>query len=100
VDGEHRTLQHVRALLGEQAGKLRLFAGFQDENAIAVQSVSHDLALTRFCSNAGRLLFVHHDAPTGIGARAFRVIEQAANHRSVLVSRKSSSSPCPIISSF
>ena len=31
-----------RALLGEQAGKLRLLAGFQDENAIAVQSVSHN----------------------------------------------------------
>jgi hypothetical protein len=44
-------LQHIRALLGEQAGKQRFLARFQDENSIAVQSVSHDLALTpiAFC---------------------------------------------------
>jgi hypothetical protein len=42
VDGEHRTLQHIRALLGEQAGKLRFLARFQDQDAIAIQSVSHD----------------------------------------------------------
>jgi ABC-type oligopeptide transport system ATPase subunit len=44
-------LQDVCALLGEQAGKLRFLAGFQDQNAIAVQFVSHDLALTpiAFC---------------------------------------------------
>ena len=45
VDGEHRTLQHIRALLGEQAGELRLLARFQDQDAVAVQSVSHDAAL-------------------------------------------------------
>jgi hypothetical protein len=41
----------MRALLGEQAGKLRFLAGFQNENAIAVQSVSHDFVLTpiAFC---------------------------------------------------
>ena len=46
VDGEHRTLQHVGALFRQQAGKLRFLAGFQDQNAIAVQSVSHILAAT------------------------------------------------------
>jgi hypothetical protein len=46
VDGEHRTLQHVGALLGEQAGKLRFLARFQDQDAVTVQSVSHDLAPT------------------------------------------------------
>jgi hypothetical protein len=46
VDGEHRTLQHIRPLFRQQAGKLRLLAGFQDKNAIAVQSVSHDFTLT------------------------------------------------------
>jgi hypothetical protein len=39
-------LQHVGALFRQQAGKLRLLAGFQDQNAIAVQSVSHILAAT------------------------------------------------------
>ncbi len=47
VDGEHRTLQHIRALLGEQPGKLRLLARFQDQDAVAVQSVSHDAVLVR-----------------------------------------------------
>ena len=47
MDGEHRTLQYIRALLSEQAGKLRFLARFQDQNAIAVQSVSHELALTQ-----------------------------------------------------
>jgi hypothetical protein len=46
VNGEHRALQHVGALLGEQAGKLRLFARFQDQDAVTVQSVSHDRAPT------------------------------------------------------
>jgi hypothetical protein len=46
VDGEHRTLQHVGALFGEQAGKLRLLARFQDQDAVTVQSVSHDLTPT------------------------------------------------------
>ena len=45
VNGEHRALQHVRALLGEQTGKLRFLAGFQDQDAVAVQSVSHDFDL-------------------------------------------------------
>jgi hypothetical protein len=44
VNGEHRALQHLRALFGQQAGKLRLLARFQDQDAVAVQSVSHDLA--------------------------------------------------------
>ena len=43
VDREHRTLQHVGALLAEQAGELRLLARFQDQDAIAVEPVSHDL---------------------------------------------------------
>jgi hypothetical protein len=43
MDGDHRTLQHIRALLGEQAGKLRFLVRFQDQDAIAVQSVSHGL---------------------------------------------------------
>ena len=43
VDGEHRALQHIGALFRQQAGKLRLLAGFQNQNAIAVQSVRHDL---------------------------------------------------------
>ena len=47
VDGEHRTLQHVGALFGQQPGELRFLAGFQDKNAIACQSVCHDVALTR-----------------------------------------------------
>ena len=42
VDGEHRALQDVGALLGEQAGELRFLPGFQDQDAVAVQSVSHD----------------------------------------------------------
>jgi hypothetical protein len=44
-------LQDIRALLGEQAGKLRFFPGFQDQDAIAIQPVSHNLAPTRiaFC---------------------------------------------------
>jgi hypothetical protein len=44
VDGKHRTLQHVRSLFGEQAGKLCFLARFQDQDAVAVQSVSHDIA--------------------------------------------------------
>ena len=70
VDGEHRTLQHVGALFGEQAGKLRFLARFQDQDAVAVQSVSHDL------SSADRPYFVHPDAGFGIGARMLSVIEQ------------------------
>jgi hypothetical protein len=46
VDREHRTLQNVGALFGEQAGKLRFLAGFQDQDAVTVQSVSHDLTPT------------------------------------------------------
>ena len=46
MDGEHRALQHVGALFRQQTGKLRFLAGFQNQNAIAVQSVSHDFALT------------------------------------------------------
>jgi hypothetical protein len=40
-------LQHIRALFGQQAGKLGFLAGFQDQDAVAVQSVSHDIALTQ-----------------------------------------------------
>ena len=47
VDGEHRTLQHVGALISEQARKLRFLARFQDQDAVAVQSVSHGLAPTQ-----------------------------------------------------
>jgi hypothetical protein len=36
MDGEHRTLQHVRALLSEQAGKLRFLTRFQDQDAVAI----------------------------------------------------------------
>jgi hypothetical protein len=57
-------------LFGEQAGKLRFLARFQDQDAVAVQSVSHDL------SNADRPYFVHPDAGFGIGARMMSVIEQ------------------------
>jgi hypothetical protein len=46
VDGEHRALQHIGALLRKQAGKLGFLAGFQNENAIAIQSVSHVPAAT------------------------------------------------------
>jgi hypothetical protein len=46
VDGEHRTMHDIRALLGKQAGKLRLLARFQDQDTVAVQSVSHGFALT------------------------------------------------------
>ena len=42
VDGEHRALQHIGALLGEQAGKLCLLARLEDQDAVAVQPVSHD----------------------------------------------------------
>ena len=34
--------EHVRALLGEQPGELRLLARFQDQDAVAVEPVSHD----------------------------------------------------------
>jgi hypothetical protein len=51
MDGEHRTLQHVRALFGEQAGKLRFLARFQDQDAVPVQSVGHDIALTVIVSS-------------------------------------------------
>src|SRR6185369_4612435 len=54
ANGEHRTLQHVGALLGEQAGKLRFLARFQDQDAITVQSVSHDRAPTHLL----RALFI------------------------------------------
>ena len=37
MDREHRALQHVGALLGEQAGELRFLARFQDQDAVAVQ---------------------------------------------------------------
>ncbi len=46
MDRKHRALQHVGALLGEQAGELRLLARFQDQDAVAVEPVSHDGALT------------------------------------------------------
>ena len=46
MDGEHRTLQNIGTLLGEQAGKLRFLARFQDQDAVAVQPVSHDYVLT------------------------------------------------------
>jgi hypothetical protein len=36
-------LQHIGALLGEQAGKLRFLARFQDQDAVTGQSVSHDV---------------------------------------------------------
>jgi hypothetical protein len=37
-------LQDVGALVCEQAGELRFLARFEDEDAIAIQSVSHDSA--------------------------------------------------------
>src|SRR5207237_4187480 len=46
MDGEHRTLQHVRALFSEQAGELRFLARYQDEDAVAGEPVSPGLALT------------------------------------------------------
>ena len=46
MDGEHRTLQHVRALFREQTGKLRFLARLQDQDAVAREPVSHGLALT------------------------------------------------------
>jgi hypothetical protein len=45
VNGEHRALQDIRPLFGEQAGELRLLARFQDEDAISVELVGHDPAL-------------------------------------------------------
>jgi hypothetical protein len=57
-------------LLGEQTGKLRFLARFQDQDAVTVQSVSHDIALTPFAF----CLFILPVA--GIGAMALRVIEQ------------------------
>ena len=45
VDGEHRASQDVGTLLGEQPGELRFLARFQNQNAIAVQSAAHDLAV-------------------------------------------------------
>ena len=65
VDGEHRALQHIRALLGEQAGKLRFLARFQDQDAIAVQSVSHDV---RLLTPIACCLFIMTPV-AGIGAR-------------------------------
>src|SRR5205085_914193 len=50
MDGDHRTLQHVRALFGEQPGELRLLARLQYQDAIALQSVSHDVAPTPIAS--------------------------------------------------
>ena len=47
VNGEHRTLQHVGSLLGEQAGELRCLACLQSQDAVAVQPVSHSDALTK-----------------------------------------------------
>jgi len=41
VDREHRALQDVGALLGEKAGELRFLARFQDQDAVAVEPVSH-----------------------------------------------------------
>ena len=45
---ETREEAQFSRLLGEQAGKLRFFARFQDQDAVTVQSVSHD-QLQRFC---------------------------------------------------
>jgi hypothetical protein len=58
ANGEHRTLQHVGALLGEQAGKLRFLASFQDQDTVTVQSVSHDLAPTLGLPFGLRALFI------------------------------------------
>jgi hypothetical protein len=37
-------LQDVRALLGVQPRKLRFLARFQDQDAVAIEPVGHDLA--------------------------------------------------------
>ena len=78
---EHRTLQHVGALLSEQAGELRLFARFQDQDAVAV-SRSAMILLRRGLSR-----FVHPDSRLMVGARAPAVIEQGAIPRSPSCSR-------------
>ena len=35
LDGKHRALEHVRALVPQQAGKLGFLAGFQNEDAVS-----------------------------------------------------------------
>jgi len=45
MDLEHRALHDVGALFGEQAGKLRLLARFQDQDAVTVQSLGHGMSL-------------------------------------------------------
>jgi hypothetical protein len=51
-------LQDVGALLTEQAGELRLFARFQDEDAVSAQSVGHDPALENALTNIRSDLFI------------------------------------------
>ena len=41
MDGEHRALQYIGALFGQQPRKLGFLARFQDQDAVAAQSVSH-----------------------------------------------------------
>ena len=97
VDGEHRALQHVGALLGEQAGKLRFLARFQDQDAVAVQSVSHDLALKPVSFDPS-LWFILSPA-RGIGARAPPVIEQGRKSPFRPYPRNRNQRPCPTINS-
>jgi len=58
VNSEHRALQDVGALLTEQVGELRLFARFQDEDAVSAQSVGHDPALENALTNIRSDLFI------------------------------------------
>ena len=41
VDRKHRALQHIGALLGKELRELRFLARFQDQDAVAVQPISH-----------------------------------------------------------
>ena len=42
VDRKHRALQYVGALLGEKLRELRFLARLEDQDAVAVQPISHD----------------------------------------------------------
>jgi len=45
LDAEHRALQHIGALLGEQASELCFLACLENQDAIAVQPLNHLFSL-------------------------------------------------------
>jgi len=83
-------LHDVGALFGKQAGKLRLLARFQDQDAIAAEPVSHDRAFSTSWPS-----FVHPCSQPRLGARAAAVIEQGAPNAILLKAFQAAS--CPII---